>query len=90
MDMLDHPVISEPEPCDDCATGIMYFVCYDGVRRCRNCVRQHADDMGWNDPPAPPDSIPEPPPEPPPPSLPPTKSKVAKLVEESQRQQTFV
>lgn len=87
--------VTDPEPCDDCATGIMYFVCFDGVRRCRNCVREYAHLMGWDEPPPPP-PVPAPPPEAPPPPPPPTtkQSKIAKAIEDEreirQSQQTLV
>lgn len=38
----------DPEPCDDCETGITYFVCHDEIRRCRNCVRRLAEERGWD------------------------------------------
>ena len=55
------------EPCDDCDTGIAYINCYDGVRRCRNCVHVLAREKGWYDPPEPPAMVPAPVPPPPPP-----------------------
>lgn len=62
---------SDPEPCDDCEVGIMYFVCYDGIRRCRNCVHRLADEMGWWDwPPPRPEPTPAPKSPPPPPPMP--------------------
>lgn len=38
----------DPEPCDTCRTGVMLFVCFDGVRRCRRCVRIYAEERGWD------------------------------------------
>lgn len=29
----------DPEPCDNCENGIMYLICFDGRRLCRNCTR---------------------------------------------------
>lgn len=57
----------DPEPCDDCDTGISYMVCYDGIRRCRTCVNNLAAAHGWDRMPEPP----APPPAPAPPPLPP-------------------
>lgn len=42
-------IVRDPEPCDTCRIGVMLFVCYDGVRRCRRCVREYADERGWNE-----------------------------------------
>lgn len=59
----------DPEPCDDCDTGIQYLICFDGVRRCHSCVWAYAEKNGWNDLPDPPPA-PAPAPEPPAPLSP--------------------
>jgi hypothetical protein len=41
----------DPEPCDDCDTGIQYIICFDGVRRCTACVWEYAVAHGWDRPP---------------------------------------
>lgn len=46
---MDELYDRDPEPCDTCRIGISLFVCYDGVRRCRRCVREYADARGWNE-----------------------------------------
>lgn len=63
----------DPEPCDDCDTGICYIWSYDDVRRCKNCVHVYATKMGWYDPPEPPAPALVPAPDPGPPPLPPRK-----------------
>ena len=46
--VLDELLDNDPEPCDTCGRRLMLFVSYDGVRRCRPCVRAFADERGWN------------------------------------------
>ena len=46
---MSKPTDVEPEPCDTCSTGIAWMLCFDGFRRCRTCVYQFAEDMGWLD-----------------------------------------
>lgn len=46
-DLLHH----RTEPCDTCPTGIEHMVCWDGKRRCRNCVLEIAHLNGWDTPP---------------------------------------
>lgn len=50
----------DPEPCDDCDTGISLFFCFDGVRRCKNCIWTIAVANGWDLPPDLPPSAPSP------------------------------
>lgn len=45
---MDELFVFDPEPCDTCRTGVMLFVCYDGVRRCKKCIKVYADERGWN------------------------------------------
>lgn len=45
---FDELLDRDPEPCDTCRNRLALFVCYDGVRRCRPCVRAYADERGWN------------------------------------------
>lgn len=47
----------DPEPCDDCDTGISMFFGFDGIRRCKHCVWEYAVKNGW-------DQMPDPPPAP--------------------------
>lgn len=51
--VADADRVLDPEPCDDCDTGIRYVTGFDGVRRCRNCVHVFAAERGW-------DKLPEP------------------------------
>lgn len=71
-----------PEPCDDCDTGIAMFVCYDGIRRCRNCVHALAAANGWDQPPDPPTPPEAPSPKPPPPPPPPLRPLDRKALRE--------
>lgn len=47
-DLIDAILPVNPEPCETCETGIEYFTCWDGRRRCRNCVQDYARKMGWD------------------------------------------
>lgn len=53
-------ILLDGEPCDDCDIGISMFFCYDGVRRCRNCIHALAAANGWDRVPDPPDPTPVP------------------------------
>lgn len=41
----------EPEPCDNCDEGLVDLFNYENRRLCRRCMLDHADSMGWLDPP---------------------------------------
>jgi hypothetical protein len=79
---MDDP---DPEPCDDCDTGISWWPvspCFDGVRRCMNCAKLLIERMGWDDPPPPPEPRPCDPVPPSPPPLPPQKVSRKVLLQE--------
>lgn len=57
---------TDPEPCDTCDLGVLYIVCFDGLRRCRNCVHDLAAANGWDEMPPPPEPLPAPVPDGPP------------------------
>lgn len=39
--------VVDPEPCDTCDLGIAKMVCYDGFRRCTNCIEELINERGW-------------------------------------------
>lgn len=40
---------TDPEPCDDCPKGLAFIVrCFDGKRRCYDCVHAYAKRRGWD------------------------------------------
>lgn len=43
------PSHGDPEPCDRCATGLVYLVSFEDQRLCRNCVYAMAEERGWID-----------------------------------------
>lgn len=47
-DLIDAIMPVNPEPCETCETGIEYITCWDGRKRCRNCVQDYARKMGWD------------------------------------------
>jgi hypothetical protein len=48
VDLIDAILEVNPEPCESCRTGIEYMTCWDGRRRCKNCVQEYARKMGWD------------------------------------------
>lgn len=43
--------VIDPEPCDTCDLGIAKMVCYDGFRRCVNCIEELIKERGWDEAP---------------------------------------
>jgi hypothetical protein len=47
-DLFDALINVDPEPCQDCDTGIQFMTCWDGRKRCRNCVQALGRKFGWD------------------------------------------